>query len=54
VVTVLTDRSAVRRNAFAARVSTELGPDLVARADVAVTDSLAQTAAYDPPFKLLG
>jgi ornithine cyclodeaminase len=32
----------------------EFGPDLVARADVAVTDSLAQTAAYDPPFVLTG
>lgn len=32
----------------------EFGPDLVARADVAVTDSLAQTAAYDPPFILTG
>jgi len=32
----------------------EFGPDLVARADVAVTDSLAQTTAYDPPFVLTG
>ncbi len=32
----------------------EFGPDLVARADVAVTDSLAQTSAYDPPFVLTG
>jgi ornithine cyclodeaminase len=32
----------------------EFGPDLVARADVAVTDSLAQTSAYDPPFILTG
>lgn len=32
----------------------EFGPDLVARAEVAVTDSLAQTAAYDPPFVLTG
>ncbi|WP_328328488.1 hypothetical protein OHA70_03655 [Kribbella sp. NBC_00382] len=32
----------------------EFGPDLVARADLAVTDSLAQTAAYDPPFILTG
>jgi ornithine cyclodeaminase/alanine dehydrogenase-like protein (mu-crystallin family) len=32
----------------------EFGPDLVARADVAVTDSIAQTEAYDPPFVLVG
>ncbi|MFI6833168.1 ornithine cyclodeaminase family protein [Kribbella sp. NPDC050241] len=32
----------------------EFGPDLVARADVAVTDSIAQTSAYDPPFILVG
>jgi len=32
----------------------EFGPDLVARADVAVTDSVAQTSAYDPPFILAG
>ena len=32
----------------------EFGPDLVARADVAVTDSVAQTSAYDPPFILTG
>jgi ornithine cyclodeaminase/alanine dehydrogenase-like protein (mu-crystallin family) len=32
----------------------EFGPDLVARADVAVTDSVAQTSAYDPPFILSG
>lgn len=32
----------------------EFGPDLVARADVAVTDSVAQTSAYDPPFILVG
>jgi ornithine cyclodeaminase/alanine dehydrogenase-like protein (mu-crystallin family) len=32
----------------------EFGPDLVARADVAVTDSVAQTTAYDPPFILTG
>ncbi|WP_202873555.1 ornithine cyclodeaminase family protein [Kribbella speibonae] len=32
----------------------EFGPDLVARADVAVTDSVAQTSAYDPPFVLAG
>lgn len=32
----------------------EFGPDLVARADVAVTDSIAQTRAYDPPFVLVG
>ncbi len=30
----------------------EFGPDLVARADVAVTDSVAQSSAYDPPFIL--
>ncbi len=34
--------------------SAEFGPDLVARADVAVTDSIAQTEAYDPPFVLTG
>lgn len=32
----------------------EFGPDLIARADVAVTDSIAQTQAYDPPFVLSG
>jgi len=32
----------------------EFGPDLIARADVAVTDSVAQTEAYDPPFVLKG
>jgi ornithine cyclodeaminase len=32
----------------------EFGPDLVARAAVAVTDSVAQTSAYDPPFILTG
>lgn len=32
----------------------EFGPDLVARADVCVTDSVAQTSAYDPPFILTG
>jgi ornithine cyclodeaminase/alanine dehydrogenase-like protein (mu-crystallin family) len=32
----------------------EFGPDLIARADVAVTDSIAQTEAYDPPFVLAG
>ncbi|TCO48428.1 ornithine cyclodeaminase [Kribbella antiqua] len=32
----------------------EFGPGLVARADVAVTDSVAQTSAYDPPFILTG
>jgi ornithine cyclodeaminase/alanine dehydrogenase-like protein (mu-crystallin family) len=32
----------------------EFGPDLIARADVAVTDSIAQTEAYDPPFILSG
>ncbi|HET6988885.1 MAG TPA: ornithine cyclodeaminase family protein [Kribbella sp.] len=32
----------------------EFGPDLVARADVAVTDSVEQTRAYDPPFVLVG
>jgi ornithine cyclodeaminase/alanine dehydrogenase-like protein (mu-crystallin family) len=32
----------------------EFGPDLIARADVAVTDSIAQTEAYDPPFVLTG
>lgn len=32
----------------------EFGPDLIARADVAVTDSIAQTEAYDPPFVLVG
>ena len=32
----------------------EFGPDLVARADVAVTDSIAQINAYDPPNILVG
>lgn len=32
----------------------EFGPDLVGRADVAVTDSVAQTEAYDPAFVLAG
>jgi ornithine cyclodeaminase/alanine dehydrogenase-like protein (mu-crystallin family) len=32
----------------------EFGPDLIARADVAVTDSVEQTRAYDPPFVLVG
>jgi ornithine cyclodeaminase/alanine dehydrogenase-like protein (mu-crystallin family) len=32
----------------------EFGPELVARADVAVTDSLAQISAYDPPNILVG
>jgi ornithine cyclodeaminase/alanine dehydrogenase-like protein (mu-crystallin family) len=32
----------------------EFGPELVARADVAVTDSLAQINAYDPPNILVG
>jgi ornithine cyclodeaminase/alanine dehydrogenase-like protein (mu-crystallin family) len=32
----------------------EFGPDLVARAHVAVTDSIPQTEAYDPPFVLKG
>jgi ornithine cyclodeaminase len=32
----------------------EFGPDLVAVADLAVTDSIPQTQAYDPPFVLAG
>lgn len=32
----------------------EFGPELVDRADLVVTDSVAQTAAYDPPFILAG
>jgi len=32
----------------------EFGPDLVAAADVAVTDSVAQMSAYDPPNILVG
>jgi ornithine cyclodeaminase/alanine dehydrogenase-like protein (mu-crystallin family) len=32
----------------------EFGPELMARADVAVTDSLAQINAYDPPNILVG
>jgi ornithine cyclodeaminase/alanine dehydrogenase-like protein (mu-crystallin family) len=32
----------------------EFGADLVARADVAVTDSIAQISAYDPPNVLVG
>lgn len=32
----------------------EFGPDLIARADLAVTDSIAQTHAYDPPYILAG
>lgn len=32
----------------------EFGPELVERADLAVTDSVAQTKAYDPPFVLAG
>ncbi|MFC0627801.1 ornithine cyclodeaminase family protein [Kribbella deserti] len=31
----------------------EFGPELIARADLAVTDSVAQTHAYDPPYILL-
>jgi ornithine cyclodeaminase/alanine dehydrogenase-like protein (mu-crystallin family) len=32
----------------------EFGPELLARADVAVTDSIAQISAYDPPNILVG
>ncbi|MGW1345774.1 ornithine cyclodeaminase family protein [Kribbella sp. NPDC002412] len=32
----------------------EFGPDLIDRADLVVTDSVAQTHAYDPPFVLAG
>jgi ornithine cyclodeaminase/alanine dehydrogenase-like protein (mu-crystallin family) len=32
----------------------EFGPGLIERADVAVTDSIEQTRAYDPPFVLTG
>ncbi|MFC6162827.1 ornithine cyclodeaminase family protein [Kribbella jiaozuonensis] len=32
----------------------EFGAELVDRADLVVTDSVAQTAAYDPPFVLAG
>jgi ornithine cyclodeaminase len=32
----------------------EFGPGLIARADIAVTDSIEQTHAYDPPFVLVG
>lgn len=32
----------------------EFGPELIDRADLVVTDSVAQTAAYDPPFILAG
>lgn len=32
----------------------EFGPDLPARAGLLVTDSIAQTKAYDPPFVLAG
>jgi ornithine cyclodeaminase len=32
----------------------EFGPELIDRADLVVTDSVAQTRAYDPPFILSG
>nr|WP_134123553.1 ornithine cyclodeaminase family protein [Kribbella kalugense] len=32
----------------------EFGPELIDRADLVVTDSIAQTHAYDPPFVLAG
>jgi len=32
----------------------EFGPELIDRADLVVTDSIAQTRAYDPPFILSG
>ncbi|MFD7160248.1 hypothetical protein ACFV9C_37055 [Kribbella sp. NPDC059898] len=32
----------------------EFGPELIDRADLAVTDSVAQTSAYDPPYILAG
>ena len=32
----------------------EFGPELIDRADLVVTDSVAQTRAYDPPFILDG
>jgi hypothetical protein len=32
----------------------EFGPELIDRADLVVTDSVAQTHAYDPPFVLVG
>lgn len=32
----------------------EFGPELADRAGLVVTDSVAQTAAYDPPFVLMG
>lgn len=54
------DASWIKTGAFVTTVGpkqfgrAEFGPDLVARADIAVTDSLAQTSAYDPPFVLTG
>jgi ornithine cyclodeaminase len=54
------DASWIRPGAFVTTLGpkqfgrAEFGPELVARADVAVTDSLAQTSAYDPPFILTG